>query len=254
MIRLRDAVAGVVVVAIGVLAIYEARQAAQLREQNQTLQQQQAPLAEQIQQLQHERDDATNRLAGLLAENERLKSGQDKIELLKLRGEATRLHLLQDEISALRKMASYSTSSLAEWKPAQLINVGRTTPQATLQTYLWSSLTTNFDEFGECFVADTNDPPTNDYIRQLANDQDDFFNPFNMSDISKIKVLSQTMLSPDEALLEVNLQFRERGEGMSLPLTLRKVNGVWKLVVFNVRDPVNGRVEKIGLGTKQSSF
>jgi|GEM_PF-616993 len=47
--------------------IYEARQAAQLREQNQTLQQQQAPLAEQIKQLQQERDDAVNRLAFLSA-------------------------------------------------------------------------------------------------------------------------------------------------------------------------------------------
>ncbi len=247
----------IVTATVAILAgagIYEARQASTLRNQVQTLQQQEAPLTGQIRELQRERDDATNRLAGLLAENVRLKSGHEKIELLKLRGEAARLHSLQDEVFALRKIASYSTSSLAEWKPAQLINAGRTTPQATLQTYLWSSLTTNFDEFGECFVADTNDPPADDYIRQLANDQDNFFNPFNMSDISRIKVLSQTMLSPDEALLEVNLQFRERGEGMSLPLTLRKVNGVWKLVVFNVRDPANGKVEKIGVGTKQSSF
>jgi len=40
--------------------IYEARQASQLRGQVQTLQQQQAPLDEQIQALQRERDDATN--------------------------------------------------------------------------------------------------------------------------------------------------------------------------------------------------
>jgi RNA polymerase sigma factor (sigma-70 family) len=71
--------------------IYEARQASQLREQNQTLQQQQAPLAEQIRQLQRERDDATNRLANLLAENEQLKSNPREMELLKLRGEVTQL-------------------------------------------------------------------------------------------------------------------------------------------------------------------
>jgi RNA polymerase sigma factor (sigma-70 family) len=45
--------------------IYEARQAAQLREQNQTLQQQQASLAEQIQQSQGERDEAANQLEQL---------------------------------------------------------------------------------------------------------------------------------------------------------------------------------------------
>ena len=71
--------------------IYEAHQASELREQNQTLQQQQTPLAEQIQQLQRERDDAANRLAGLLAENSRLKSNPHEMELLKLRGEVTQL-------------------------------------------------------------------------------------------------------------------------------------------------------------------
>jgi RNA polymerase sigma factor (sigma-70 family) len=78
------------VAAVAVLAgagIYEAHQAAQLRDQVQTLQQQQAPMAGQIRQLQHERDDATNWLAGLIAENQQLKSNPGQIELLKLRGE-----------------------------------------------------------------------------------------------------------------------------------------------------------------------
>jgi len=71
--------------------IFEAHQAAQLQNQVQTLQQQQAPLAEQIRQLQRERDDATNQLAILQAENEQLKPNSNETELLKLRGEVTRL-------------------------------------------------------------------------------------------------------------------------------------------------------------------
>ena len=69
--------------------IYEARQVSSLRTQVQTLQQQQSPLAEQIRQLQRERDDATNRLAMSQQENAQLK--QNTAELLKLRGEMTRL-------------------------------------------------------------------------------------------------------------------------------------------------------------------
>jgi RNA polymerase sigma factor (sigma-70 family) len=69
--------------------IYEARQVSSLRSQVQTLQQQQAPLAEQIRQLQRERDDATNRLALSQQENAQLK--QNTAELLKLRGEMGRL-------------------------------------------------------------------------------------------------------------------------------------------------------------------
>ena len=69
--------------------IYEARQASRSREENQSLQQQQTPLAEQMQQLEHERDDARNRLASLADELARTKS--NNIELLKLRGEVARL-------------------------------------------------------------------------------------------------------------------------------------------------------------------
>jgi RNA polymerase sigma factor (sigma-70 family) len=72
--------------------IYEARQAAQLRDQVQTLQQQQAPLAEQNQKLQNNFADVTNRLEDLLTENLRLKSNPNQTELLKLRGEVTTLN------------------------------------------------------------------------------------------------------------------------------------------------------------------
>jgi hypothetical protein len=65
--------------------IQQAYRAWQLRDQVQALQKQQIPLAEQIQQLQRERDEATNRLALLTGE----KSHDG--ELLKLRAEVTAL-------------------------------------------------------------------------------------------------------------------------------------------------------------------
>jgi hypothetical protein len=71
--------------------IFEAHQASQLRQQNQTLQQEQSVLAAQIQQMQQEHGDLTNRLASLLAENKGLTSGRNATELLKLRGEVARL-------------------------------------------------------------------------------------------------------------------------------------------------------------------
>jgi RNA polymerase sigma factor (sigma-70 family) len=71
--------------------IYQTHQAAQLRNQIQTLQQNQTSLDQQMQQLQGRRDDATNRLAALELENEQLKSNQNTIELLNLRGEVARL-------------------------------------------------------------------------------------------------------------------------------------------------------------------
>lgn len=84
-----------VITTIAVLSgagVYEAHQAAQLHDQVQTLKQQQAPMAGEIQELQRERDDATNQVAGLLAENAELKSHSNEDELLKLRGEVGVLH------------------------------------------------------------------------------------------------------------------------------------------------------------------
>ncbi|HAO80486.1 MAG TPA: hypothetical protein DCQ92_16255 [Verrucomicrobia subdivision 3 bacterium] len=69
--------------------IYEARQAAQLRDQVQTLQQAQAPLAEQIQQLQSKLNDTTDRMVGL--KEELASAKKNTAELLKLRGEVGRL-------------------------------------------------------------------------------------------------------------------------------------------------------------------
>ncbi|MBI2928347.1 MAG: sigma-70 family RNA polymerase sigma factor [Verrucomicrobia bacterium] len=84
------------VAAVGT-AIYEARQVSTLRTQVQTLQQQQAPLAEQIEQLSRERDGTASKLIALADENERL--NRNAIDLLRLRG----------EVAQLRKQAATST-------------------------------------------------------------------------------------------------------------------------------------------------
>jgi hypothetical protein len=77
------------ITALTAFGIYEAHQGSTLRTRVQTLQQQHAPLAEQLQQLARDRDDTTRQLAALRDENERLK--RDTAELLRLRGEAARL-------------------------------------------------------------------------------------------------------------------------------------------------------------------
>ena len=67
--------------------IYAVHQGGQLRGQIQSLEDQQAPLTAQIQQLEQGRNRASNQLAALQAENARLKSGSNTTELLKLRGQ-----------------------------------------------------------------------------------------------------------------------------------------------------------------------
>jgi len=93
----------IVTATIAILAgagIYEARQAAHLRDPVESLQQQ-TPLLEHVQKLQSERDDATSRLAALRDENERL--ARNSGELLRLRGEVGVLRGQADELDRLHK-------------------------------------------------------------------------------------------------------------------------------------------------------
>lgn len=78
------AVTAALTVSVGV-GIYQAKEAAKAHAEAQALQQQQAPLAEQIQQLQSERDAVTNRLAWMT--EEMAKNEKNNLELLQLRGE-----------------------------------------------------------------------------------------------------------------------------------------------------------------------
>jgi hypothetical protein len=79
---------GALLAAVGT-GIYEALEAASLRNRVQTLRQDQATLKGKIEQLTNEREASTRQLAGLRGENERL--NQNTAELLKLRAERTRL-------------------------------------------------------------------------------------------------------------------------------------------------------------------
>jgi len=80
----------IVTVTVAALAgggIYEARQVTQLHRQVEAIQQQQAPLAAQVQQLTQERDDATSKFKAALDENEKWR--RDAAEVPKLRAQVT---------------------------------------------------------------------------------------------------------------------------------------------------------------------
>lgn len=70
---------------------YEALQTFRLREQARAICQQQAPLVHQVEQLQRELDDATNRLASLLQENQQWNSNSIGSEIQKLKARAEQL-------------------------------------------------------------------------------------------------------------------------------------------------------------------
>ena len=90
-------VVGVGAVLVGT-SVYQAQKVARLREQNQTLQQAQAPLLAQVEQLGQAVTDATNRIMGL--SDELASTKKNNLELLKLRG----------EVGVLRAQLAYASN------------------------------------------------------------------------------------------------------------------------------------------------
>jgi len=99
-------IATVLAAAVGT-GIYEAREASILRTEVRTLRQQ-TQLAEQIQQLTSDRDDATRQLAALRGENERL--NRNTGALLRLRGEVTRLRGAEQRLAQITATSPQPTN------------------------------------------------------------------------------------------------------------------------------------------------
>ena len=105
------AITGVLAATIGG-GIYAAKQASDASKEVQELQAQQAPMVERIRQLQMSLTEATNRLTDLAAENSELKSGKDKMEVLKLRGEVAAMRTQLASLQNVRPEATNAADGL----------------------------------------------------------------------------------------------------------------------------------------------
>ncbi len=128
-------VVGVGAVLVGT-GVYKAQQVAKLREQNQTLQQAQGGLAEQMQDLETSLANATNRLTELMAENSRLKTNPAQNELLKLRGQNGVLR--QQLTAAINAAKKPSNNGIIATNQLQF--VGYATPDQAFQSLAWAVL------------------------------------------------------------------------------------------------------------------
>jgi RNA polymerase sigma factor (sigma-70 family) len=109
MTTLQKTVIGVTIAAAVGAGLYQTRQISRLAQENESLKQQQSPLAEQIQQLQHERDEASNGLVAARQELARVQPAQNNSEVLKLRGE---VGSLQNQLHSSK--AKNSTPGMAK--------------------------------------------------------------------------------------------------------------------------------------------
>jgi RNA polymerase sigma factor (sigma-70 family) len=91
---------GLTLTALAATGIYEAHQASTMRERAVTLEQQQAPMAGQVEELQRERDEVVSRLKAM--ETNKIGAENGSSELSRLRGEVQRLRKDSKELEELR--------------------------------------------------------------------------------------------------------------------------------------------------------
>jgi RNA polymerase sigma factor (sigma-70 family) len=187
--------------------IFEVHQNFQLREQVQTLLQTQN---DQLAQWQRERDAATNQLAGLLAENAQLKSNSRENELLKLRGEVTRLKQANDD-SANDPREALMKSWLAredQLKQSVQQNPNKTIPELQLlseQQWLDAAMNDKFDTDTNVQrnLADLRRAAENNFVSLAHNALSKYMKDNNGQFPTDLTQLQQYFSSPvDEAILQ----------------------------------------------------
>jgi hypothetical protein len=222
-------------------AFHQTKLARDARAEAQQLREQQARSATEITNLKDSLADRDNQVTDLIAENSRLRSNPNETELLKLRGEVTRLRPLQDDVVALQKMLRETSAGLPAWKTNELANVGRANPIDAFQTYLCAAQQTNSVEIQNSIVGDGVDPISPEALQSFI---DNTSNHPGGGNVIGFKILSETWLAPDKVQVELSETVSKNGLGISLPFTLRNVNGEWKIEVFNARN-VDGKVSSI---------
>ncbi len=116
MTALQKAILGATFATVVGVFVYEAHQTFEARAEAKALRQQQSPLVAEAQQLKRERDEATNLVAGLREEADRLNRNQ--AELLRLRAEVSRL-----QVGEAATNAASPTPSAADWPPATQLEI-----------------------------------------------------------------------------------------------------------------------------------
>jgi hypothetical protein len=204
MTTLQKTLAGAILAALTGVGFYQVHQISKLWQENRLLRQQQAPLVEQIQSLERERDQATNQLVSRTAE--RAQTPSDGTEVLKLRAEVTRLRgqlrELQDSQPKQNNTAATERVPRESWSLA-----GNATPEATLQTFL--SATRDLDTNSLLAVF----PPQLKQLEEKRHGMTDLMVnalALKYKAFADFQILSKTQVSPDEVFLSVRYG---KGEG-----------------------------------------
>jgi RNA polymerase sigma factor (sigma-70 family) len=217
--------------------LYEAREASRARNSVKTLQQQQAALEGQIQELTHEREEATRRLAGT-PDDDRL--NRATTELLRLRGEVAMLRREREEMLTRPAAATGTGSATAErrgvdtnWVNAilvvgrdQLVDTGNATPEAAWESRYWARAHGDYDA-----VIAATDPQMVDVAKAWMGDQATFRerSQTQFAGFKGLQILARKNVSNDRVELKYQFAFGDNPTRQETKIVeMVKIEGAWK--------------------------
>jgi RNA polymerase sigma factor (sigma-70 family) len=225
------------IAALAGVSIYEARQVSQLRDEVQTVKRLTTPLETQLQQLTNERDQATNRLSDLLAENMRLKSGARDLELLKLRGEVGLLRRRVLDLSLQSQTSSVATNQPTPTHSSEPIlraawsYAGYQTPAAAVQTLIWAKSTGDFQTFLNSIVPEEKDAVINGYRAGQSPEQAASKLQTETKQVQGLQILREIPIDDETVIVQTLFQVQSTtGEPLqeTLQMVFKKSGGEWK--------------------------
>ena len=224
-------------VAVGA-GVYEAEQAAKARAEVQTFAHQQTSLSDQIQQLQRERNDATNQLAALKDKID----NTNEAELLRLRGEVGTLRQRTNDLvrllAANQQLRSDPAAGKAQRPPnlaaGDLVPVeslsfaGYATPEATFQSTLSADAKGDLKTLFEGLTPERRDMEEKGIAgkseSELAQGKAERVAHFAAANV---RIVNSRLLSEDEAELVVYLAAEKDRELTTM--TMKRIGGEWKI-------------------------
>lgn len=210
--------------------IYEARHAAQLRDQVLTLQQQQAPLVEQNQRLQLEQSDVTNQLSDL--SNELATVNQNNLELLRLRNEVGALRQQTNLLANLQPPPTPKatpTNTLTDDKSShELVRrenyafAGYAAPEASLKSLFWAAtqadMQTVLASMSPVLKAQTE-------AEWAKKSEDEVKADLTNNSVTGYRVTDTLDVSDNEKVLTIYLE----GRNVENKIRVVRVNDKWKI-------------------------
>jgi len=226
--------------------LYEAREALHARNSATTSQQQQAALEQQLQQLTRERDEATRRLAGTPDED---RLNQATAELLKLRGEVTRLRGEREEMLARVAAVAKTNSATApgrgvdtNWVDAilvvgreQLVDAGNATPEAAWESRYWARAQGDYDA-----VIAATDPQKVDVAKAWMGDRETFRERSKTSfgSFKGLQILARKEVAHDRVELKYQFAFGDNPTRQETKIVeMVRLEGAWKSGQTRPYDP-----------------